>query len=146
VIGAIAGVLVVLSVYTIERIGIDDPVGAISVHGLNGVWGIWSLGLFADGTYGQGWNGVGFNEYMGKAGLGVTGLFYGDSKQFVAEVITSIVCIAWNVGMGALCFKITGLLVGGNRAEREHEETGLDVTEMGAPGYSGFQLQDPSPR
>jgi Amt family ammonium transporter len=141
-IGAVAGVLVVMSVYFIDRKGIDDPVGAISVHGVNGVWGIWSLGLFADGTYGQGWNGVGFNEYLGKAGLGVTGLFYGDGKQFIAQVLASIVCITWNVVMGAIFFKITGLLVGGNRTSRENEETGLDVTEMGAPGYTGFRLEE----
>jgi Amt family ammonium transporter len=141
VIGIVAGVLVVISVYFWERIGIDDPVGAISVHGVNGVWGVWSLGLFADGTYGQGWNGVGYNNYMGVDGRGVTGLFYGDGKQFLAEVITSVVCIAWNVGMGALCFKITGLLVGGNRAKKENEENGLDVGEMGAPGYTGVKLE-----
>src|SRR5579863_3778121 len=141
VIGLVAGVLVVISVYFFERIGIDDPVGAISVHGTNGVWGVWSLGLFSDGTYGQGWNGVGYNNYMGVDGRGVTGLFYGDGKQFIAEVIASIVCIAWNVGMGALCLWITGKLVGGNRAKKENEETGLDVTEMGSPGYTGVKLE-----
>src|SRR5664280_2867210 len=57
---------------------IDDPVGAISVHGVNGAWGVISLGLFADGTYGDGWNGV--------AGT-VKGLFYGDGGQLLAEII-----------------------------------------------------------
>ena len=56
------------SVFFFDKIGIDDCVGAISVHGVNGAWGCLSLGLFADGTYGDGWNGV-----AGK----VTGLFYG---------------------------------------------------------------------
>src|SRR5678809_1329671 len=78
-IGAIAGVLVCVSVFFVEgTLKIDDPVGAISVHGVNGAWGVLSLGLFADGKYGDGWNGV--------AG-GVKGLFYGDAKQFVAEAI-----------------------------------------------------------
>jgi Amt family ammonium transporter len=142
VIGLVAGVLVVISVYFIERIGIDDPVGAISVHGTNGVWGILSLGLFADGTYGAGWNGIGYGEYLGQAGLGVTGLFYGDGKQLVAQVIASIVCITWNVVMGAICFTITGLIVGGNRVSAEVEERGLDVMEMGAPGYTGIRLEE----
>ena len=142
VIGLVAGVLVVISVYFFERIGIDDPVGAISVHGTNGVWGVWALGLFADGTYGQGWNGVGYNEYLGVAGRGVTGLFYGDGKQFIAEVIASIVCITWNVVMGGICLWITGMIVGGNRASDEHQTTGLDITEMGAPGYTGIKLEE----
>ncbi len=59
IIGVIAGVLVVVAVLFIERtLKIDDPVGAIAVHGVNGAWGVLSLGLFADGTYGDGWNGV----------------------------------------------------------------------------------------
>src|SRR5712692_8919328 len=58
-IGGIAGVLVCAAVFFIERaFRIDDPVGAISVHGVCGLWGILSLGLLADGTYGDGWNGV----------------------------------------------------------------------------------------
>src|SRR5881398_504481 len=58
-IGGIAGVLVCVAVFFIDgKLRIDDPVGAISVHGVNGLWGILSLGLLADGTYGDGWNGV----------------------------------------------------------------------------------------
>jgi ammonium transporter, Amt family len=142
VIGLIAGVLAVVGSFFIERIGIDDSVGAIAVHGINGVWGVWALGLFADGTYGQGWNGVGYNEYMGVAGRGVTGLFYGDGKQFIAEVLTSIVCIAWNIGAGAFFFWLTGLIVGGNRVTKEHEEIGLDISQMGSPGYTGFKIEE----
>ena len=59
IIGGIAGVLVVASVFFVERtLKLDDPVGAISVHGVCGTWGVLSVGLFADGTYGDGWNGV----------------------------------------------------------------------------------------
>ncbi|HKI98068.1 MAG TPA: ammonium transporter [bacterium] len=141
-IGLIAGVLVVVSVYFWERLGIDDPVGAISVHGVNGVWGMLALGLFADGTYGAGWNGVGFSSYLGTAGQGVTGLFYGDGKQFLAEVIASVSCIAWNVAAGAFFFWLTGLIVGGNRVSEEIERQGLDVPEMGAPGYTGLRMED----
>src|SRR5262249_17595800 len=73
-IGAVAGVVVVWSVFFVERtLKVDDPVGAISVHGANGAWGVLALGLLADGKYGDGWNGV--------PGT-VTGLLYGDAKQF----------------------------------------------------------------
>ena len=72
IIGLIAGVLVVESVYFVEsKLKLDDPVGAISVHGVNGAFGCIALGLFADGSYGDGWNGV--------AGT-VKGLFYGDAS------------------------------------------------------------------
>src|SRR5207237_3535382 len=81
IIGLIAGVLVCLSVAFIEnRLKLDDPVGAISVHGVNGLWGVLAVGLFADGTsnYGGSWNGV--------AGS-VTGLFYGDASQLAAQLV-----------------------------------------------------------
>src|SRR5882724_4035896 len=82
IIGGVAGVLVVWSVFFFDRLKIDDPVGAISVHGTNGVWGLVAVGLFSDGSYGQGWNVVGATEYLGTKGadlMGVTGLFYGDA-------------------------------------------------------------------
>ncbi len=76
-IGVVSGFLVVESVLFFDRVAkIDDPVGAISVHGVNGAWGVLSLGLFADGAYGDGWNGV--------PGT-VKGLFYGDASQFAAQ-------------------------------------------------------------
>ncbi len=79
IIGFAAGMLVCLSVEFIERVmRVDDPVGAISVHGTCGLWGVISVGLFADGTYGGGYNGVATN---------VTGLFYGNPKQLVAQLI-----------------------------------------------------------
>src|SRR6185295_4593414 len=72
-IGLVAGILVVECVFFVERkLKIDDPVGAISVHGANGLWGVLSVGLFSDGTYGDGWNTV--------AGP-VKGLFFGDAGQ-----------------------------------------------------------------
>ena len=76
-----------VSVNFFDKMKIDDPVGAISVHGVNGAWGLIAVGLFSDGSYGQGWNGVGATDYLGVAGRGVTGLFYGDSKQLVAQLI-----------------------------------------------------------
>src|SRR4029453_16499500 len=85
-IGLTAGVLLVgATIFFEQRARIDDPVGAISVHGVNGAWGVIAVGLFADGTYGNGLNGV--------AG-GVRGLFYGGGvAQLTAEIIGAAVCI-----------------------------------------------------
>jgi Amt family ammonium transporter len=137
IIGAVAGVLVVWSVFFFDKIKIDDPVGAISVHGVNGVWGLIAVGLFSDGTYGAGWNGVGAAEYLGKAGLGVTGLFYGDGKQLLAQLVEAGVGIVWNVAVGGVAFYVLDKVVG-NRVSAEVEIAGLDVPEMGIPGYPEF--------
>jgi Amt family ammonium transporter len=139
VIGLVAGVLVCVSVFFWERIGIDDPVGAISVHGANGVWGVISLGLFADGTYGAGWNGVGAADYLGKAGQGVTGLFYGDSSQLVAQLISAGVCIVWAFVSAFLFFKLQSMFMK-LRPSPEDELEGLDIPEMGAKAYPDFQV------
>ena len=141
IIGTVAGVLVVWSVFFVERMGIDDPVGAISVHGANGAWGLIAVGLFSDGTYGAGWNSVGATQYLGQAGRGVTGLFYGDPSQLVAQCIEAGTCIAWNVLVGGSIFWLVGKLIGGNRVSAEVELAGLDVPEMGVPGYPDFVLQ-----
>jgi Amt family ammonium transporter len=126
-IGAISGVLVVLAAVFIDtKLKIDDPVGATAVHGVNGAWGILALGLFANGTYGEGLNGV-----AGK----VTGLLYGDSGQFVASVIGIVANVLWVVPVAALAFWIIGKLVG-NRVSLEDEVNGLDIPEMGVLGYS----------
>jgi Amt family ammonium transporter len=140
IIGAIAGVLVIWSVGFFDKLKIDDPVGAISVHGTNGLWGLIAVGLFSDGTYGQGWNGVGATEYLGTTGAalkGVTGLFYGDSRQLIAQFIEGGTGLVWNVVVGGVVFFIVGKLVG-NRVAPEVEIAGLDVPEMGVPGYPEF--------
>jgi Amt family ammonium transporter len=136
-IGAVAGVLVVVAALFIEqKLKIDDPVGAAAVHGVNGAWGVLSLGLFANGVYGDGINGV--------AG-GVRGLFYGDPSQFIAEAIGVLANIAWVAVVGAVAFIIIGKLVG-NRVSAEDEIAGLDIPEMGVQGYSPDILtHQPSP-
>ena len=125
-IGAIAGVLVVVGAQFVERVlKIDDPVGAVAVHGINGVWGTLSLGLFANGSYGDAWNGV-----EGK----VTGLFFGDSRQLLAECIGVTANIAYVGAMAAGSLFIIGKLVG-NRVSADDELAGLDLPEMGVLAY-----------
>jgi Amt family ammonium transporter len=141
IIGLISGVLVVEAVFFFDRIGIDDAVGAISVHGVNGAWGCLSIGLFADGTYGDGWNGV--------AGT-VRGLFYGGGmSQFWAELIGVIVCFVTLSVLSIIVYYIAEVLVG-NRVSLEVEIEGLDVPEMGVPGYAGVvmdkQAETPMPK
>jgi ammonium transporter, Amt family len=123
--GAVAGVLVIESVLFIEKRGVDDPVGAISVHGTCGLWGLIALGLFADGTYGAGWNGVDGT---------VKGLFYGDGGQLVAEIIGCIVILLWAWG-GSWCFFKVQDKLQGIRSKPEDELAGLDLPEMGALAY-----------
>ncbi len=134
-IGAVAGLLVVEAVYFVDsKLKIDDPVGAISVHGVNGLWGIIALGLFADGSYGDGWNGV--------PGT-VKGLFYGDSSQLVAEIIGIVANFAYIGPMSIGLFWLTNKIVG-NRVPVEDEIEGLDIPEMGAPGYVGVAMDKAS--
>jgi Amt family ammonium transporter len=141
IIGAIAGVIVIWGVFFFDRMRIDDPVGAISVHGINGAWGVLAVGLFADGSYGTGWNGVGATTYLGTSGAalkGVTGLFYGDGKQLLAQFIEVGTAIGWNVVVGGVAFWVIGKVLGSNRVPAEVEIAGLDVPEMGVPGYPEF--------
>jgi ammonium transporter, Amt family len=131
IIGIIAGILVVESVFFLDRKRIDDPVGAVSVHGACGAWGCLSIGLFADGTYGDGWNGV--------AGT-VKGLFYGGGLgQFWAELIGVITCFITLSIIAFVVYKIVEAIVG-NRVELATEIDGLDIPEMGLLGYNGFEM------
>lgn len=129
IIGLIAGILVVEAAFFVERkLRVDDPVGAIAVHGCNGAWGCVALGLFADGSYGDGLNGV--------SGT-VKGLFYGDGGQFAAEFIGVAVNFLF-VGLASyFLFKILDLTIG-NRVDSETEIKGLDIPEMGVEAYPGF--------
>jgi Amt family ammonium transporter len=117
--------VVVSAMFVEQTLKIDDPVGASSVHGTCGAWGVLSLGLFANGSYGDGFNGV-----PGK----VTGLFFGDTSQFFAECIGVVTNFAYVGGMTALALFVVGKLVG-NRVSAEDELAGLDVPEMGVLAY-----------
>src|SRR5437867_1118518 len=127
-IGLIAGILVVEAAFFIEgKLKVDDPVGAIAVHGVNGAWGVLSLGLFADGTYGDGLNGV--------PGT-VTGLFYGNASQFFAECIGVAANFVINATLAFIVFKLIDVVIG-LRVKADVEVEGLDLPEMGVPGYTG---------
>jgi len=122
VIGLIAGVLVYASVKFLDARKIDDPVGAVSVHGVNGLFGLLCVGLFADGTYG-----------------GVTGLFYGDAGQLLAQLISIAVVTVWAFGTGWLTFKLMdkAFVI---RVSPAIELQGLDIPEHGTPGYPDFVI------
>ena len=125
-IGLVAGLIVTKAVSVLERrFRIDDPVGAIAVHGCCGAWGALSVGLLADGSYGAGWNGV-----KGS----VTGLLFGDSSQFFAQLIGVFVNAAFVFGASFGFFKIVDRVMG-NRVSAEVEWNGLDESEMGAEAY-----------
>jgi Amt family ammonium transporter len=134
IIGIVAGVLVCLSVEFFDRvIKVDDPVGAISVHGTNGLWGVISVGLFADGTsnYGGSWNGVNGS---------VTGLFYGDPGQLVAQLIGVGTLVGFVFSFSYIAGWIIDIVIG-HRVSPADELAGLDIPEMGALCYPEFVLK-----
>jgi Amt family ammonium transporter len=134
IIGLIAGVLVCVSVEFFDRLAkVDDPVGAISVHGVNGLWGVVSVGLFADGksNYGGSWNGVSGS---------VTGLFYGDAGQLVAQLIGVATLVGFVFSLSFAFYWLVDVLVG-QRVDARSELEGLDLPEMGALCYPEFALQ-----
>ncbi len=134
-IGVVAGVIVCLGVLFFDRVAkIDDPCGAISVHGLCGWFGAVSVGIFADGTYGAGWNGVGASSYLGHAGQGVTGLLYGDTRQFLMQLSGATLCAAWAFGATFVVFTVVNKIKS-MRVAPQVEEEGLDVPEFGMSAY-----------
>ena len=135
VIGIIAGMVVCGGVLFNERVlHVDDPCGAISVHGYCGWWGAVALGIFADGTYGAGWNGIGATSYLGTAGQGVTGLLHGDTSQFISQVLGATLMAAYAFGATFVVFKIVNA-VRSLRVSAAVELAGLDVPEFGLPAY-----------
>lgn len=123
-IGAIAGVLVVLVAILLDKLKIDDPVGAFPVHGVNGIWGTLSVGIFGQKAL----------------GLPSDGLLYGGGfSQFGIQFLGIISIAAFVVlSMGSI-FKIIDLTIG-LRVTREEENLGLDIGEHGLESYTGFQI------
>ena len=119
IIGLIAGVLVVLSVYFIDKVlKVDDPVGAVSVHGVCGAWGTLSCGLFnLDG-----------------------GLFYGGGVKLLGvQAVGVLAAFAWAFGLGIVLFVVIKKTIG-LRVTEDEEIRGLDIGEHGMEAYSGFQI------
>ena len=122
IIGLIGGVGVVLAVLFIDRAGVDDPVGAVAVHGVGGVWGTLAIGLFARYD----------DAFLGRENAG---LFYGGGfSQLAVQALLVVIVMAWVLGMSGLTFWLIKRTVG-LRVEDSHEVAGLDVAEHGAPGY-----------
>ncbi|MCH8989778.1 MAG: ammonium transporter [Chloroflexi bacterium] len=116
-IGAIAAPVMMGSLKLIERVfKIDDPVGAISVHGVTGLWGLLAVGIFANGNN------------------GVEGLVVGEGKQILSQLISMGVVLAWGLVTGFALFFFLKITMG-VRATREEELEGLDISEHGLPAY-----------
>ncbi|MFH1061891.1 MAG: ammonium transporter [Candidatus Omnitrophota bacterium] len=124
VIGAIGGILVVLAVVLLDKLHIDDPVGAFPVHGVNGIWGTLSVGIF------------------GKQALGLAheGLIYGGGLAQLAIQLLGVASVAVFIiiTMGTV-FKLLDMTIG-LRVSREEELRGLDIGEHGMESYAGFQI------
>ena len=123
-IGAISGLIVVVSIVLFERNGIDDPVGAISVHGVAGIWGVLAVGLFETSE----------------------GLFYGGGPgQFGVQLVGVFAIVAWTFSMSSIVFRgIKGFW--GLRVSAEEELAGLDRMEHGTDAYPEFMEQIADPR
>jgi Amt family ammonium transporter len=118
VIGAIAAVIMMASLSFVERVlRVDDPVGAVSVHGASGLWGLLAVGIFADGTYG-----------------GVSGLIVGETGQLAAQLVNMGAVTIWSLAAGFLMFGLIKKTMG-LRASHEEELTGLDLPEHGMECY-----------
>ncbi len=117
VIGLIAGVIMIFGVGFVKNIlKVDDPVGAVTVHGICGAWGLLAVGIFASGHN------------------GVEGLIAGNSEQLIPQTVGMLVAIAWGFGAGLVLFKGIDLTMG-LRASEEEEAQGLDMPEHGAAAY-----------
>ncbi len=141
-IGIIAGIVVCAGVLFNERVlKVDDPCGAISVHGYCGWFGAVAVGIFADGTYGAGWNGVGAATYLGKAGQGVTGLLHGDTSQFLLQLGGGAPSPRPALVFTFVVFKVVNS-IRSMRVSRETELEGLDVPEFGMLAYPEMEDQE----
>ena len=124
IIGLVAGILVVVAVEFIDKVlKVDDPVGAVAVHCVNGIWGTLAVGLFA----------------TGKGANGITGLFYGGGfKQLGLQALGVVSVAAWTIVTMIIVFQVIKHTIG-LRASREEEVRGLDLTEHGlASSYADF--------
>lgn len=142
VIGAVAGVLVVFGVWLLDhKLHIDDPVGAVAVHCLNGIWGTIAVGLFATGSAPAFARGIGDGTIFGANQIAGAGLFYGGGfKQLGIQLLGMGSTILWTAVTISIAFLVIKKIFG-LRVSREEEVTGLDESEHGLPSaYSGFSM------
>jgi len=141
ILGAVAGVLVMLAMDLLEHLRIDDPVGAWPVHGVCGIWGTLSLGLFADGRYSAaGSSPYGVPNIVPKSADALTGLFYGGGfKVLGAQIVGSaIVCTATFVSSMAMFWVLNQLKV--LRLSKEGELEGMDLDQHGISAYPEYVI------
>ena len=136
IIGAVAGLLVVFGVWLLDHVlHIDDPVGAVAVHCMNGIWGTLAVGLFATDTA------PGYS-IANASGETLTGVFYGGGFELLGLQFVGFISVAaWTAVTITIAFLVIKAIVG-LRVDREEEILGLDVTEHGLPSaYAGFAMQ-----
>ena len=136
IIGAVAGLLVVFGVWLLDHVlHIDDPVGAVAVHCMNGIWGTLAVGLFATDTA------PGYS-IANASGETLTGVFYGGGFELLGLQFVGFISVAaWTAVTITITFLVIKAIVG-LRVDREEEVLGLDVTEHGLPSaYAGFAMQ-----
>ena len=136
IIGAVAGLLVVFGVWLLDHVlHIDDPVGAVAVHCMNGIWGTLAVGLFATDTA------PGYS-IANASGETLTGVFYGGGFELLGLQFVGFISVAaWTAVTITITFLVIKAIVG-LRVDREEEILGLDVTEHGLPSaYAGFAMQ-----
>ncbi len=146
VIGAVAGLLVVFGVWFLDnKLRVDDPVGAVAVHCLNGIWGTLAVGLFATDKAPAYARGYGDGVTFGANQIANVGLFYGGGfKQLGLQVLGVLTVGAWAAITITITFLVIKALVG-LRVSEEEEIVGLDAMEHGlATAYSGFSIMDVS--
>jgi Amt family ammonium transporter len=144
VIGSIASIIVIEACWFIEKRGIDDPVGAIGVHGIGGTFGVLCIGIFSSGDYGAGWNLT--TKGAAASASGVTGILYDFElgiRQLGAQAIGAVVIWTVIFGIAFAFFKIqNAIMKGGIRPTKEMEEAGMDLPEMGALAYDNLVLNE----
>jgi Amt family ammonium transporter len=134
ILGGVAGVLVIAGVELLEYLRIDDPIGAWPVHGLNGIWGTLSLGLFAAGKYGA------TGAFAPDNSAPLTGLFYGGGTQLlIAQAIGSGITTISTFAV-ALVVMYAVNAMGLLRLDAEGETYGMDLTEHGIPAYPEYVI------
>jgi len=139
IIGAIAGVVVILGIDLLEWLRIDDPIGAVPVHGICGIWGTLSLGLFATGTFGAS------GPIAPDLSAPLKGLFYGGGFQLlIAQFIGSFIICLSTFLLAMLLMTLVNM-TGTLRVSREGELEGLDVHEHGIPAYPEYVIRNIEP-